>query len=843
MLNNFTKKDFEYSFNYELLDSKPIMRSLVRIISYAFLMVYIGLVIALFLSESIRLEWLGVLLSLIFIDYIFHIKKALYSLMDLKKGIVPANNLALCVNNSDMKIIISAYESASMFGGDLALYMLRGFLDKENINKALTRLDIKPADFLREIDKEIKLKESKNIIYSKEELKKDIFVIFENVVKLSKIHKFDEIRSEDIFTAIVFGGGNIIKKILDFFGIDVSDIEFAMTFGKIMYSKKSIPKITHGFALRMARIKPHRVNRSFTSRPTPILDKFSKDITDIVRSGAGGFLIGHDEEYGDLVRVLSRQQKKNVILVGDPGVGKSSIVYKLAFNIISNDVPESLSDRRVVEFLLENMIAGVDISDLAGIFNKIIKEINNAGNIILYIPDIHQIFIGKTDTGMRISDFIEPVIRGEAFPLIGSTTSMAYNKFIENKENFVNLFEEIEVNEIFVKDAIRLLIYDSVVLEKKYNITISLIAVKRAVVLAHKYIKTKHLPSSARDILNESIADATQRKSKIVTAKDIERLVERKVNIPIHRANKEEASKLLDLEKNIHKEYINQEYAVKSVSDAIRAYRSGLSKENGPMASFLFVGPTGVGKTELSKIIAKIQFGSRKQMLRFDMSEYQQKQDIVRFIGSPDGKITGALTEDVVHQPFSLILLDEFEKAHSDILNLFLQVLDEGRMTDSLGRIVDFSNTIIIATSNAQSVFIQEKINSGVSVKDFSEELKQKLVENFKPELLNRFSDIIVFRTLDLKEIEEIAKLKLNKLIKKVQEQGISIEFDKSAIAKIAKEGFDPQFGARPLDKAINNIVSAELAKKILDGTVSKGCKVLIYVEGEMVKFSIKNNF
>ncbi|MEK9168339.1 MAG: AAA family ATPase, partial [Patescibacteria group bacterium] len=372
-------------------------------------------------------------------------------------------------------------------------------------------------------------------------------------------------------------------------------------------------------------------------------------------------------------------------------------------------------------------------------------------------------------------------------------------------------------NEISEAEAIKLLTYDSIILESQYKITVSFGAIKQAVSLAHKYFRQKLLPSSAEDLLKEALADATQKGDKVLQADDIIAIAERKINIPIHRAGKEEAEKLLNLENIIHERLIDQEEAVKAVSRALREYRSGLSRKGGPIAVFLFVGPTGVGKTELSKILTKIQFGSENMMLRFDMSEYQDKQSIFRFIGSPDGKMAGNLTEAVIQKPYCLILLDEFEKAHPDILNLFLQVFDDGRLTDNFGRTVDFTNTIIIATSNAHSEFIKTHIEAHTPMETIAEELKKKLTDYFKPELLNRFSGVIAFKTLSRENIEAIAGLHLKDLAQSLEEtNGISLDFDEAVVKKIAELGYDPVFGARPLRGVISEKLRSVLAEKIL---------------------------
>jgi ATP-dependent Clp protease ATP-binding subunit ClpC len=314
-------------------------------------------------------------------------------------------------------------------------------------------------------------------------------------------------------------------------------------------------------------------------------------------------------------------------------------------------------------------------------------------------------------------------------------------------------------------------------------------------------------------------------------------VAEEKVHIPIHEAEGDEAATLLNMEKLIHERLIGQDEAVKAVAQALREYRSGLARKGGPIASFLFVGPTGVGKTELAKTLAAIQFGSEKLMVRFDMTEYQDKTSFYRFIGSPDGTVRGALTDAVIEHPYSLVLLDEFEKAYPDILNLFLQVFDDGRLTDNLGRTVDFTNTIVIATSNAHSDILNDALAKGESVADVEEYLKAKLTDVFKPELLNRFSKIIVFRDLAPQDLAKIVAINLRELVDAVKAQGITLSFSDEAIARIAKLGYDPQFGARPLRRAIDEHIRAPLSEALLAKRVAKGARVMCTIKDERFDF------
>jgi ATP-dependent Clp protease ATP-binding subunit ClpA len=314
-------------------------------------------------------------------------------------------------------------------------------------------------------------------------------------------------------------------------------------------------------------------------------------------------------------------------------------------------------------------------------------------------------------------------------------------------------------------------------------------------------------------------------------------VAEAKINIPLHEAAGEEAEILLHMEDFIHERLIDQEEAVVAVAQALREYRSGLTRKGGPIASFLFVGPTGVGKTELAKILAKIQFGSEKMMVRFDMTEYQDKQSFFRFIGSPDGTTRGALTDAVLEKPYCLVLLDEFEKAFPDILNLFLQVFDDGRLTDNLGRTVDFTNTIIIATSNAHSDIINESLSKGESMADIAEYLRRRLIDVFKPELLNRFSKIIVFKNLLPVELDKIVRLNLGELAETVKNQGMVMEFDDAAVKKLVQLGYDPAFGARPLRRVIDEKLRAPLSEAILSKKIVRGSKVKLVLKGDDFDF------
>jgi ATP-dependent Clp protease ATP-binding subunit ClpC len=749
-------------------------------------------------------------------------------------------NAAKYLTPTGLSILERAYDKSLITNSSFFLYLMKFLMENRGIREMIVRFDVSPKEFGQKIDDLLQETAStikndrKTLIVQAEDLSKKAFEI-----SLFNYEKFIEPRS--FFAALGSIDDKAIIRIFNLFSITPEDLENALVFArfqdKIRWLRR-MPTVLGGFAHHPHKVRRRIMNRAWTARPTPNLDKYAVDFTDLAEKQQIGFLIGHKEEYGRVINILSRPTKPNVLLVGEPGSGKEALVAHLAFKIIKDKVPEPLFDKRLVMLSIGNLISGASSQEISARMNKMVEEIISAGNVILYIPDIHNLIKTSGEGHLSAADILAPIFNNDAFPIIGATYPREFKQMIEPQSDFANAFEIVRLNEISEDEAIKLLTYDSIILEGQYKITVSFGAIKQAVGLAHKYFRQKLLPSSAEDLLKESLADATQKGDKVLQADDVIAIAERKTNIPIHRVGKEEAEKLLNLENIIHQKLIDQEEAVKSVSRALREYRSGLSRKGGPIAVFLFVGPTGVGKTELSKILTKIQFGSENLMLRFDMSEYQDKQSIFRFIGSPDGKMAGNLTEAVIQKPYCLILLDEFEKAHQDILNLFLQVFDDGRLTDNFGRVVDFTNTIIIATSNAHSEFIKTHIEAHTPMETIAEELKKKLTDYFKPELLNRFSGVIAFKTLSKENIEAIAGLHLKDLARSLEEtNGISLNFDEAVVKKIAELGYDPVFGARPLRGVISEKLRSVLAEKILREEIVKGGSVKVVLENGEIKF------
>jgi len=814
-------------FDEPRLKMTTLERIAVRFIIYCFYAVFAAATVVFLMSNVKFLFWLGVFDVLFLLYRIFHFKRADAELFDLRNlSSEKKINIGKYFSPASISVLERALEKSSVSNADFFLNLIDFLAKIGDVEIGLERMNVPLAEFRKKIgdlienSKENKFSSKPEIIAKIENLAKTSFEI-----ALANNEKFVEPRN--IFSALSSVNEEKVSQLFGVFSIAPKDVENALIFSRFKNKfrwLKRIPASLGGFVSNPYKIRHRFMNRAWTARPTPILDRYGIDFTDLARAERVGFLVGHQNEYDRLADVLSRQSKPNALLVGEPSSGKETLIYHLAYELIKDKTQKSLFDKRLVSLSFGNLVSGAADAEVALRISKIIEEIILAGNIILYISDIHNLYKTFGQQSMSAADILIPAIIADAFPVVAATSPREYKEFIEPKSDFAGAFETIRVNEISEDEAVKLLTYDAIILENQTGVVVRFEAIKQAVFLARKYFRQKLLPSSAEDLLKEALADASQKGNKLLSANDVIAIAERKINVPIHKATKEEAEKLLNLESIIHQKLIDQEEAVKSVSRALREYRSGLSRKGGPIAVFLFVGPTGVGKTELSKILTKIQFGSENMMIRFDMSEYQDKQSIARFIGSSDGKIAGSLTEAAIQKPYSLILLDEFEKAHPDILNLFLQLFDEGRLTDNLARTIDFTNTIIIATSNAHSDFIKSRLEARAPFRTITEELKKKLTDYFKPELLNRFSEIIVFKALLISDIEAISKLQLADVAKTISEaRGINLSFDEAVIKKVAELGFNPVFGARPLRGVISEKIRSVLAEKILCGEIEKG--------------------
>ncbi|XOU93919.1 MAG: AAA family ATPase [Candidatus Kerfeldbacteria bacterium] len=572
------------------------------------------------------------------------------------------------------------------------------------------------------------------------------------------------------------------------------------------------------------------MNKSMTSQATPLLDRFSRDITSLARQGVTSPCIGRDREIETTLRIL--EGGKSVILSGNPGVGKTSIIEGIAELMASEEVPEMLQDMRMVSLSVPSLVSAAGRQgELEGLLMQIINEITRSGNIVLIIDNI-QNMVGVSTQGaenLDISDILANALQHGLFYSIATTSPMDYTRYIESSTALTSVFQKVPIEELDINGTIRVLEAKAGTLEAKNQIFFSYDSIQKTVRLSGRYIQDRYFPEKAITLLGEVAVYARRKKGKnaIVTGEDVAEVISGKTNVPVTKINEKETEKLLNLEELIHKRMVNQEEAVKAVSTALRRARAELRDAKRPIVNLLFLGPTGVGKTELAKTVADVYFGSEDNMIRLDMSEYQEKSSINRLIGAPpgyDGSARGGfLTEAVRAKPFSLVLLDEIEKAHPDILNIFLQVMDDGRLTDTLGRTIDFTNTIIIATSNAGTSLIQDRINQKIKMDQIKEELiNEALKPYFRPEFLNRFDNIVVFTPLTLQHILMIVDLMLKKVEKRLARKGIRLEATDKAKEELAQKGYDPQFGARPLRRAIQDTVDNALANYLLQGKIGR---------------------
>lgn len=638
---------------------------------------------------------------------------------------------------------------------------------------------------------------------------------------------------------------------------------------------------------------------------TPTLDSLARDLTAIAREGSLDPVIGRSKEIQRVIEVLSRRTKNNPVLIGEPGVGKTAIAEGLAQQIVNNEVPEILRDKRVMTLDMGTVVAGTKYrGEFEDRLKKVMDEIRQAGNIILFIDELHTLIgAGGAEGAIDASNILKPSLARGELQCIGATTLDEYRKYIEKDAALERRFQPIQVDEPTTDESIQILQGLRDRYEAHHRVSITDEAIEQAVKLSDRYISDRFLPDKAIDLIDEagskvrlrsfttppnlkeleqklesvrkekdaavqsqefekaaSLRDSEQRlreeleetkkiwkekqgkENSEVTVEDIAMVVSSWTGIPVSKLAQAETEKLLNMEEILHSRVIGQEEAVKAIAKAVRRARAGLKDPKRPIGSFIFLGPTGVGKTELARALAESMFGDEDAMIRIDMSEYMEKHSTSRLVGSPPGYVGydegGQLTEKVRRKPYSVVLLDEIEKAHPDVFNILLQVLEDGRLTDSKGRTVDFRNTILIMTSNVGASTLKRNKYLGFAVQDESQDYKEmkdkvmgELKNAFRPEFLNRIDEIIVFHSLEKQHIARIVTLMANQLTNRLKEQEIDLVLTEKAIEKIAEEGFDPEYGARPLRRAIQKHIEDRLSEELLKGTVKKGQKVTLDVE------------
>ena len=576
------------------------------------------------------------------------------------------------------------------------------------------------------------------------------------------------------------------------------------------------------------------IAQDWTAGYTPFLSRFSTNISRQVReSGFTGKLIhGRDKEIQNLERWLAKQRGHNVLLVGDQGIGKASIIRGLAVRLLAGTTHDSLRYQQIVALDVPALLAGS--SDRGQIEEKLLHVFSDAaraGNIILYIDDIH-LLVGGGDRvgGVDATEILLNALRSAGLYVVATTTPQEYAGRIGSNTALANLFERLDVSQLDAATTLEVLEDSVPLLEHESGVFVTVQALLEIIHLAERYIHDQPFPQKGLNLLTELGAFAHDNGERVIRPEVVQALLTDKLKVPLQKANENERDKLLHLEEELHKTVIAQNEAIAAIAAALRRARAGLASGKRPIASLLFLGPTGVGKTESAKALARVYFGAEDRMIRLDMSEYQQSDGLVRLIGAPataTGVKTGGHFVDQVHdEPFSLILLDELEKAHPQILNLFLQVLDDGRLTDGTGRLIDFTNAIIIATSNAGAELIRTSITAGEDQETRRTKLLNYLQQEgiYRPEFLNRFDGLVAFHPLTAEQVAQIVRLMLATLAAKLAtEQQITITFADDLISGIAQTGFDPQFGARPIRRLIQDTIERLLAEKILSGSLARG--------------------
>ena len=645
---------------------------------------------------------------------------------------------------------------------------------------------------------------------------------------------------------------------------------------------------------------------SSKAQATPTLDSLARDLTEIAREGTLDPVIGRSKEITRVIEVLARRTKNNPVLIGEPGGGKTAIAEGLALQIINNEVPEILRDKRVMVLDMGTVVAGTKYrGEFEDRMKKVMEEIREAGNVILFIDELHTLIgAGGAEGAIDASNILKPSLARGELQCIGATTIDEYRKYIEKDAALERRFQPIQVNEPTVDETIQIIYGLRDRYEAHHRVNITDEAVEAAARMSDRYISDRFLPDKAIDLIDEAgskvrlrsyatppnlkeleekleavrsekdaavqsqqfekAASYRDKEQKLVkqleetkekwkeeqgstesdvTEDDIAEVVAMWTGVPVAKIAQEETDKLLNMEELLHERVIGQDEAVVAISKAIRRARAGLKDPKRPIGSFIFLGPTGVGKTELARALAEAMFGEEDAMIRIDMSEYMEKHSTSRLVGSPPGYVGhdegGQLTEAVRRKPYSVVLLDEIEKAHPDVFNVLLQVLDDGRLTDSKGRTVDFRNTVVIMTSNVGATALKDNKYVGFNIHDSKEDdhkkmkdsMLQSLKKAFRPEFLNRVDEMIVFHSLNKEQLRQIVTLMADELVKRLGAKDITLTITDAAKDKIAEEGYDPDYGARPLRRALQRNIEDLLSEELLKGTIQEGSTVTVDVE------------
>ena len=714
--------------------------------------------------------------------------------------------------------------------------------------------------------------------------------VIENAFKESKKQNTEYIGTEQLLVGIIKEGESVATKVLMDLGVDIHKL-----YNDIFIA---LDKKDNGDASQTK-------NKSSKEQT---LNQYGIDLTNMAEEGKLDPVIGREKEITRIIQILSRRNKNNPCLIGEPGVGKTAIIEGLAQNIVIGNVPDTLKNKRIFMLDIPGMVAGAKYrGDFEDRIKKCLKEVKKSGNIILFIDEVHSIVgAGAAEGAIDAANILKPLLARGEMQLIGATTIGEYRKSIEKDAALDRRFQTVMIEEPGIEDSIKIIEGLRDKYEAHHNVKINEDVIKEAVKLSSRYIHDRFLPDKAIDIIDEAaskvklelytepniikkqeekLLEVQKEKEEAIKVQDYEKaaklrdiekkeiiiLNEQKQNwetendktitsitkadinevisnitgIPIKEINKDENEKLKNLERNLRKRLIGQDEAIKKVSMAIKRARLGLKDPKRPIGSFLFLGPTGVGKTKLSKALAECIFGEEKAMIRIDMSEYMEAHTTSKLIGSPPGYIgyeeQGGLTEQIRRKPYSLVLFDEIEKAHPDILNILLQILEDGILTDSHGRTVDFKNTVIIMTSNIGARIITDKKTLGFKNEleqdeDINKDVLSELKKELRPEFINRIDEIVVFNKLEINELKQIVNIMINEVLERLEAKQINLEVEEDVKDLIISKGTDYKYGARPLRRALQNVLEDKIAQELIDGNLKEGDTAKMIVENEEIR-------
>ena len=730
--------------------------------------------------------------------------------------------------------------------------------------------------------------------------------VLERAREHAKLFNVEKVGTEHILLALLEDDKTISSRILAALNIDLRKVK------NITYRTMGVDATTANRTRKKLALSEKKQDNG-----TPTLDELARDLTEMVRKDQIDPVVGRDNEIKRVVQILSRRTKNNPVLLGEPGVGKTAVAEGFSQKIVNGEVPDNLKNKRVMMLDMGSLVAGTKYrGEFEDRLKKIIEEIREDGNVILFIDEMHTLIgAGGAEGAIDASNILKPALARGEVQVIGATTLNEYQKYVEADAALERRFASVTINEPTPEVALTILKGLRPKYEKHHQLQITDEALESAVKLSKRYIASRFLPDKAIDLMDEAAArvrinnsqkvdkvsaikkklsELSQEKTEAllkedfekaaeirneelkiqeklekqiqrdkdeedsnnyrvkVTAEDIAEVVSEWTGVPVTQINRSEGDRLIRLEKILHNRVIGQDEAVKAVSKAIRRARSGLKDPTRPIGSFMFLGPTGVGKTELAKALAEAMFGSEDSMIRIDMSEYMEKYTTSRLIGSPPGYVGydegGQLTEKVRNNPYSVVLLDEVEKAHNDVFNILLQVLDDGFLTDSKGRKVDFRNTIIIMTSNLGATALRDEKSVGFCAKDVSDDyeamaakVRETLKKTFRPEFLNRLDETVVFHSLNKEEIHQIVKLMAKNIIDRIKEQNINLKITPAAIDIVAEAGFDAEYGARPIRRVLQDKIEDLLSEELLAGNIETGATVTIGAKKGEITIKVKN--